>query len=75
MGNTPTKADFVNALVKERLLELGIEGHRRWELIRLGKYQEVEASMGFKIDDNHLLLPIPQSELDLNANLTQNPGY
>jgi hypothetical protein len=75
MGNTPTKADFVNALVKERLLELGIEGHRRWELIRLGKYQEVEASMGFTIDDNHLLLPIPQSELDLNANLTQNTGY
>lgn len=75
LANTPSSADFVNALVKERLLELGIEGHRRWELIRLGKYQQIEASLGFTIDDNHLLLPIPQTELDLNTNLTQNPGY
>ena len=27
------------------------------------------------IDNNHLLLPIPQSELDLNPNLKPNPGY
>ena len=28
-----------------------------------------------KIDQNHLLMPIPQSEIDANPNLTQNPGY
>jgi len=25
--------------------------------------------------DKHLLLPIPQSEMDINPALTQNPGY
>lgn len=74
-ANTPSAADFINALVNERAWELGVEGHRRWELIRLKKYQQVEAALGFHIDDNHLLFPIPQSELDLNANLIQNPGY
>ena len=28
-----------------------------------------------KIDQNHLLMPIPQAEIDANPNLTQNPGY
>ncbi|TAM93877.1 MAG: RagB/SusD family nutrient uptake outer membrane protein [Chitinophagaceae bacterium] len=31
--------------------------------------------MGFHIDDDHRLFPIPQPALDLNANLTQNAGY
>lgn len=73
--NTPTSGDFVNALVNENKWEMGVEGHRRWLLIRLKKYQQVEASLGFQIDDNHLLFPIPQTELDLNSNLKQNPGY
>ena len=73
--NTPASADFVNALVNERAWELGVEGQRRWDLIRLGKYQQVKAAQGYTIDNNHLLLPLPQTELDLNANLVQNPGY
>ena len=28
-----------------------------------------------KINDNRLILPIPQGERMLNKNLTQNPGY
>ncbi len=28
-----------------------------------------------KCDQSHLLMPIPQSEIDANPNLTQNPGY
>jgi len=65
----------VNALVNERGWELGVEGQRRWDLIRFKKYQQVKAAQGYTIDNNHLLLPLPQTELDLNPNLVQNPGY
>jgi hypothetical protein len=73
--NTPASSDFVNALVNERAWELGCEGQRRWDLIRLGKYQSIKAAQGYTIDNNHLLFPLPQSELDVNPNLVQNPGY
>jgi len=73
--NTPASSDFVNALVNERGWELGVEGQRRWDLIRFKKYQQVKAAQGYTIDNNHLLLPLPQTELDLNPNLVQNPGY
>lgn len=72
---TPASSDFVTALVNERGWELAVEGQRRWDLIRLGKYQQIKAAQGYTIDNNHLLLPIPQSEVDLNPNLVQNPGY
>jgi hypothetical protein len=31
--------------------------------------------LGYNVDANKLLLPIPQNELDRNPKLTQNPGY
>ncbi|HMI61279.1 MAG TPA: RagB/SusD family nutrient uptake outer membrane protein, partial [Puia sp.] len=74
-SNTPAAADFVDTLVNERSWELGVEGQRKWDLIRLKKYQQIKAAQGYNIDNNHLLMPIPQSELDLNPNLKQNPGY
>jgi hypothetical protein len=74
-GNTPTSADFINALANERLWELPIEGVRRHDLIRWGKMIEIKASQGHTVDEDHLLLPIPQNERDVNKNLTQNPGY
>jgi hypothetical protein len=74
-SNTPTGADFINALVNERLWELCLEGHRRWDLIRLNKFLPVKASQGFSLDESHKLFPIPQNERDVNKNLTQNPGY
>jgi hypothetical protein len=73
--NTATQGDFIDTLANERKWELGVEGQRRWDLIRLKKYQSIKLAQGYTIDDNHLLLPIPQSELDLNPNLKQNPGY
>ena len=74
--NTPTPAAFVDTLVRDRLRELCVEGHRRWDLIRLGQFKTVEQSVnGFAVNDNLLLLPLPQTEIDANKNLTQNPGY
>ncbi len=73
--NVPAQANFIDTLVAERGRELCVEGHRRWDLIRLGRYKQVEASIGFTLQDYQLLLPLPQTELDANKNLKQNPGY
>ncbi|MFX9642451.1 RagB/SusD family nutrient uptake outer membrane protein, partial [Acinetobacter baumannii] len=73
--NTPTPANFVDSLLAERARELCAEGHRRWDLIRLGRYQQAMAKVGITVDNNHLLFPIPYTELQSNPNLTQNPGW
>ncbi|NCD71212.1 RagB/SusD family nutrient uptake outer membrane protein [Mucilaginibacter agri] len=77
LANTPTASAFVDTLVKDRARELCVEGHRRWDLIRLGRFKQVEQDInGFTATDNSLLLPLPQTEMDANPNLKpQNPGY
>ena len=61
-------------LLDERGRELYWEGWRRQDLIRFGKYldlwQEKTAD-----DPRNLLFPIPNTQLAVNPNLTQNPGY
>lgn len=74
--NTPTADAFVDTLVRDRLRELCVEGHRRWDLIRLGRFASVEQSVnGFTVAPNQYLLPLPQTEIDANKNIKQNPGY
>jgi len=75
LTNTPTSGAFVDSLVKDRARELCVEGQRRWDLIRLGRFPQVMSTLGITIDNNHLLFPIPQSEIQVNANLKQNPGF
>ena len=74
---TPTTKDaFVDLLVQERSWELVQEGHRRNDLLRLGRLKQVQQTVrGRAIDDRYLLFPIPQSELLLNPNLVQNTGF
>jgi hypothetical protein len=74
-ANVPSADNFVDSLLKERQRELCVEGHRRWDLIRLGRYQQIESGIGMNLPDYRLLLPIPQTELDANKNLTQNDSY
>jgi hypothetical protein len=71
------------AIEKERRLELAFEGHRWFDLKRTGRAIEVINNAigpdgnkyGYNLTQNGLLWPIPQSELDKNELLTQNPGY
>ena len=71
------------AIEKERRLELAFEGIRWFDLKRTGRAIPVINSvtefggvgMSYNLTQNKLLWPIPQSELDKSANLTQNPGY
>ena len=82
--------EFRNAVWLERRLELAMEGHRWFDLVRTGRFVErmkehaaYEASVAESnkteiaqnIGDHMILMPIPQREIDLNPELTQNPGY
>ncbi len=73
----------------ERRLELALEGHRFFDLVRWGiagdyinAYLQAEqprlpndlTGVTFTKGKNEYF-PIPQSELDLDKNLKQNPGY
>ncbi|MBT8123238.1 MAG: RagB/SusD family nutrient uptake outer membrane protein [Gammaproteobacteria bacterium] len=77
-----SQQQFREAIYDERKWELAAEATRRYDLIRWGIYLDVVRNAEFKtytpnvnIQDNHVLLPIPLNELQLNPNLTQNPGY
>jgi hypothetical protein len=76
LSGPTTKDAFVDLLVQERAWELVQEGHRWFDLVRLGRLKQRELAVFNRvIDDKYLLFPIPQPELLLNPNLTQNPGY
>lgn len=67
-------------LILERRLELAFENQRFFDLQRFGIAAQVladhAAEEGYTFSTTDLLLPIPQSEINLsNGLLTQNPGY
>jgi hypothetical protein len=61
-------------ILNERLFELTAEAKRRQDLIRHDMYT---MAWQFKpaTDPYRILMPIPQTQLDTNPLLTQNPGY
>lgn len=63
--------EFRDAVIEERRWELAYEGHRRWDLVRTGKYLAAVPSATAR----NVLFPIPQREIDLNSSLRQNDGY
>lgn len=77
--------NMLKALLKERRLELAFEGQRWFDLVRLDKVEEVMNAVFAKDSGRKALvypynefsyrLPIPQSKIDQNPNLIQNPGY
>jgi hypothetical protein len=69
-----------NAILRERVFELIGEGKRRQDLIRFGNFtgrvDDPSLANGKQaVGDFHVLMPIPQSQIDANPKLTQNPGY
>ena len=61
------------AIEHERRMELGLEFHRYFDLVRTGRAKEVLQS---KVPGEvKLLFPIPLYAIDVNPGLTQNPGY
>lgn len=60
------------AIQHERHVELGFEMHRFFDLVRWGV--AAERLEKFQLG-KHEVFPIPQTEIDLNPQLVQNPGY
>lgn len=66
-----TKEQFFQRIKDERRLELSFEQLRYFDLQRWGEGDQMP---GFTANKNELF-PIPESEMILNPNLVQNPGW
>lgn len=70
-ADVPDFDTFVNILLSERARELGFEGHRWFDVIRLNKAQTI-----LGIDTFRNVYPIPQNEITVSKGMIeQNPGY
>lgn len=68
-----TQALVRQAIQDERRLELALEGHRWFDLVRTGT---VDAEIGETVNPNYYVFPIPNSEVLASGGvITQNPGY
>jgi hypothetical protein len=91
VSGNETGAPLLSAILLERRLELAFEMDRFFTLKRLGAAMVRNAvegdyadGAGTKVETSALTipagnfkwqLPVPQSQIDLNSNLVQNPGY
>ena len=64
---------LARAIEHERRVELAFEFHRFFDLVRTGRALEVLQSKGYPNAPNKLLFPIPQTTIDTNPAITQNP--
>ena len=72
-----TPGDIVEAILRERRVEFAFEGHRFFDLKRRGR-DIPKPQTGFNVlpyTDFRILARVPQSEVELNPQLVQNPGY
>jgi hypothetical protein len=68
--------DLLNAIQKERRVELFTECGNRWfDLKRTKAATSVLVNKKPSWKDTDTLYPVPDAEIKLNPNLTQNPGY
>jgi starch-binding outer membrane protein, SusD/RagB family len=80
INSSALNLDFI---LDERARELNLEGHRRTDLIRFGKFTggtylwpwKGNSQNGTSIPDDYNLFPIPLKALQANPNLTQNLGF
>jgi len=64
-GLGATTLSGLEAIYHERRVELGMEGHRFWDVVRQGRGEEVFGQYGFAEGVNNTF-PIPQDQLDLS---------
>ncbi len=75
---TVTNKDQLRTRIwNERRVELALEQHRWFDLVRQGRVAQVMQAVGKNfVSPKHELWPIPQRDIDLSQGaLVQNPGY
>lgn len=75
VGDFTSQDDFRSKILAERSWEFAFEGKRRQDEIRHGVMISRAQARGKNAQAFHVKFPVPQSEVDANKNLTQNPGY
>lgn len=73
-----SESAFRQELADERGREFTYEGHRWFDLVRLGLAVDYFKSLGYSLDDHELILPIPNAQIEIyndTSVLWQNPGY
>ncbi len=80
-----SKDDVALAILNERRMELAFEGQRWNDLLRFGSDYTINLmkaqvdpfgkALNYGINQNKLIFPVPLNEIQLDGNLTQNPGY
>ncbi|MDN5291943.1 MAG: starch-binding outer membrane protein SusD/RagB family [Anaerophaga sp.] len=79
-GASALSSATLNTVYDERRRELCFEGHQLFDLSRTGRGLErndYDGSLNQNIPfpDYRWAMPIPQTEMDANENMIQNPGY
>jgi len=64
----------LSTLLDERGRELYGESWRRQDMIRFGTFLQARKDKP-QSDAKYLIYPIPQTQVDVNSNIIQNPGY
>lgn len=74
---TTDQVEIRAAILRERRVELALEQHRWFDLVRTGRAASLMQALGkVFVEGKHELFPIPQGEVDLSEGaLMQNPGY
>lgn len=77
-----SKQDAIDAIMQERFKELPFEGHRFWDLkrkglpvVRLAADAPTPGATTLAAGNFRFVLPIPQTEMNANPLMQQNPSY
>ena len=74
----PAREATLDNILQERLLELMWEGSRRPDLVRFGLFSKAydqRPQLPGEESGYTTVFPIPDNALEMNENLSQNPGY
>ena len=68
--------ELLDEVLTQRRIELAFEGHRFFDLKRLGKsISRPEGRVAIPYEDYRVVAPISITEQDVNSKLVDNPGY
>ena len=79
LSTAMSKDEAREAIFQERMYEFAFEGKRWFDMVRRG-FAYFSAALAkdptaTDVQQTDMLWPIPQPQIDLNPQLTQNPGY